>query len=170
MSFGGFERALGRVLFASRWLMAPIYLGLALSLVLVLIRFGVEAYTLAMHVSDDEDHFIIGVLGLVDLSLVASLVLIMIFAGYENFVSRIDIDADSHRPGWMGRVSFGDLKLKLMASIVAISAIHLLEDFMSTTRLADRDLFWRAGLHLLFVVSAVALALMDRLSGSDEGH
>lgn len=138
MTFASLERALGRVLFASRWLMAPIYVGLALSLVLVLIRFGVEAYTLVLHVSDDADHFIVGVLGLVDLSLLGSLVLIMIFAGYENFVSRIDIGADSHKPGWMGWIGFGDLKLKLMASIIAISAIHLLEDFMSTTRMAGR--------------------------------
>ena len=109
---------------------------------------------------------IIAVLGLVDLSLVANLVLMVIFAGYENFVSRMHLGDDPDRPGWMDHVGFGELKLKLMTSIVAISAIHVLEDFMNAASLQDRDLAWRAGLLLLFVLIGVLLALMDRLSKS----
>ena len=95
----------------------------------------------------------------------ASLVLTVMFAGYENFVSRFDLDGHKDKPDWMGHVDFGDLKLKLMASIVAISAIHVLENFMDVEHLTDRALGWGLGIHMAFVVSAVLLALMDRSSG-----
>lgn len=160
-----FLRGFERLLFASRWLQAPLYAGLALSLVLLLARFVLSAADLVSHgLLGGEDHMIVAVLGLVDLTLVANLVLMVLFAGYENFVSRLDHAALGDRLGWMGLIGFSDLKLKLMASIVAISAIHLLEDFMNVGALSDRELGWRAGLHLLFVVSGLLLAWMDRLS------
>ena len=153
-----------RLLFASRWLQAPLYVGLALTLVLLLVRFALSGFDLVLHGFDgSEDHLIVAVLGLVDLTLVANLVLMVVFAGYETFVSRLDEAASSDRLGWMGRIGFSDLKLKLMGSIVAISAIHLLEDFMNVHDLPDRDLGWRAGLHGLFVVSGLVLAAMDRV-------
>ena len=154
-----------RLLFTSRWLLAPFYFGLACSLVLLLIKFGRAAIGLAAYgLTGTDEHIIIGVLGLIDVSLMANLVLMVMFAGYENFVSRMDLHDHPDRPAWMGRVGFGELKLKLMTSIVAISAIHVLEDFMNTANISDRNLAWRAGLHLLFIVSGVLLALMDRIA------
>lgn len=165
------ESAFERLLFGSRWIMAPFYLGLAASLLLLLGRFAVSAVELAAHgLADSEEHLIIGVLGLIDLSLMANLVVMVMLAGYENFVSRLDLRDHPDRPDWMAKIGFGEIKLKLMTSIVAISAIHLLEDFMNVPTLADRNLAWRAGLQLLFVVSGVLLALMDRISHSPAGE
>lgn len=160
-----FERAFERALFASRWVQAPLYAGLALSLLLLLGKFAMTGYDLVLHgLGGSEDHLIVAVLGLVDVTLLANLVVMVIFAGYENFVSRFDDRELGERLGWMGQIGFSDLKVKLMASIAAISAIHLLEDFMNVAELTDRALLWRAGLHLLFVVSGVLLAWMDRVS------
>jgi uncharacterized protein (TIGR00645 family) len=110
------------------------------------------------------DDTIVGVLGLIDLSLMGSLIVMVMFAGYENFVSKLDIEDHSDKPSWMGHVDFSDLKIKLMASIVAISAIHVLESFMNVEHLADRELAWSVGIHMSFVLSALLLAVMDRLS------
>ena len=158
------ERLIERTLFASRWLLAPIQLGLIAGLVVLLIKFVQKTVDLVSHVlTTGGDDAILGVLALVDLALSAGLVLMVMFAGYESFVSRIDSGNVSDKPEWMGQVDFGDLKLKLMASIVAISAIHLLGSFMNIEHMSDRDLAWSAGIHMSFVVSAVLLALMDRL-------
>lgn len=161
--------AIGRILFASRWLVAPLYLGLIGGLILLLIRFAIEAIELLTHaLATDTDHMIVGILVLVDLSLVANLLVMVIFAGYENFVSRLHGgDDDGSRPGWIDHIGFGDLKLKLMTSMAAISGIHVLENFMDISSLSNRDLAWAVGLHLTFVTSGLLLAVMDRLSGSD---
>ncbi|MBC7799764.1 MAG: TIGR00645 family protein [Gemmatimonadaceae bacterium] len=167
------ERLFEDLLFGSRWLLAPFYLGLALSLILLLLKFAKASFALMVNAfSGNPDDLIVGILGLIDISLTANLVLMVVFAGYENFVSRMDMHDHPDRPEWMGRVNFGDLKLKLMTSIVAISAIHVLEDFMHASTLSDRDLAWRAGLHMLFIVSGVLLALMDRIMhpGGTGGH
>jgi uncharacterized protein (TIGR00645 family) len=159
------QRVVKRTIFTSRWLLAPIYLGLAITLLLRLVEFvrgGVHLFAAVTESGHDE--VIIGILSLVDLSLMANLVLMVMFAGYQNFVSRLDIDDHRDKPDWMDEVGHGDLKLKLMTSIVAISAIQVLEAFMNIAHLSDRDLAWTAGLHVIFVVSAVLLALMDRIS------
>ncbi len=166
-----FEAALERLLFGSRWLLAPFYLALPVSLVVLLAKFALSTVDLVVHgFSGGEDHLIIGVLGLIDISLVANLVFMVMISGYENFVSRLDLHDHPDRPTWMARVGFGEIKLKLMTSIVAISGIHVLEDFMNAPSLADRDLAWRAGMHLLLVVSGVLLALMDRISHDPDGE
>ncbi len=158
------------VLFASRWLLAPFYLGMIAGLGLLLGKFVQDAAELVLHgLGGSEDHLIIAVLGLVDLSLMANLVLMVMFSGYENFVSRLHAGEHPDRPAWIGHTGFGELKLKLMTSIVAISAIHLLEDFMNAPALPDRDLAWRGGLHVVFVVSGVLLAVMDRVSRAPSG-
>lgn len=168
-----FATALERLLFGSRWLLAPFYLVLPVSLLVLLYRFALSTVDLVRHgMSGGDDHLIIAVLGLIDISLVANLVFMVMVSGYENFVSRLDLHEHPDRPSWMARIGFGEIKLKLMTSIVAISGIHVLEDFMNAPSLADRDLAWRAGMHLLFVVSGVLLALMDRISHdpAGEGH
>lgn len=165
------EKALETVIFASRWLLAPFYLGLALALVVLLIKFCGEFWHLAIHAFDaKEADVILGVLSLVDLSLTGSLLVIVIFSGYENFVSKIDHSNHRDWPEWMGTIDFTALKLKLLSSIVAISAIQLLKQFMAIKPGTDRDaLMWYVIIHLVFVGSSVLLALSDRIAG-DHGH
>jgi uncharacterized protein (TIGR00645 family) len=159
------ERLLEQALFSSRWLMAPFYVGLAAGLLLLLVEFVHRTIALFSHgFAARGEELTVAILSLIDLSLMGNLLLMVIFAGYENFISRLDLDRHDDRPSWMGHVGFGDLKLKLMTSIVAISAIQVLEGFMHVSRLSDRELAWSVGLHLAFILSAVMLALMDRLS------
>jgi len=160
------EHLLEAVLFASRWLLAPFYLGLAVSIVVVLIKFLEELLHLALKAfTATEADVIVGVLSLVDLALTGSLLLIVIFSGYENFVSKIDHSGHRDWPEWMGTIDFTALKIKLLGSIVAISAIQLLKQFMEIRTASDRDLWWYVIIHLVFVGSSVLLALSDRISG-----
>jgi uncharacterized protein (TIGR00645 family) len=160
------ESVLEKTLFASRWLLAPFYLGLAISIGILLIKFVQELFHLAQRafVASEADT-ILGVLTLVDLSLTGSLLLIVIFSGYENFVSKIDHSGHRDWPEWMGKIDFTALKIKLLGSIVAISAIQLLKQFMGIRTASDRDLAWYVIIHVVFVVSSVLLALSDRISG-----
>ena len=161
------EALIERLLTASRWLLAPFFIGLALGLVILLIKFLQELYHLAVTaLTVTEAQAILGVLTLVDLALTGALVLIVIFSGYENFVSRIDHTRARDWPSWMASIDFTSLKIKLLGSIVAISAIQLLKQFMAIGSVSDRDLWWSTGIHLVFVVSSVLLALSDRLSAS----
>ena len=160
----GFERGL----FASRWLMAPMYLGLVVSLAMLVIVFGREvAYYAPKALTMSSEDAILAVLTLVDLTLAGNLLLIVLFSGYEAFVSKMDIEGLTDRPDWMGKVDFSGLKLKLIASIVAISGIHLLKRFMeigdpaNTVQVSDSNLMWLVIIHLTFVVSGVMLASMD---------
>jgi len=158
------ERILETFLFASRWALAPFYVGLVIVLAVLLVKFMQELGSFLWTVFEIKDtDAILGVLTLVDLSLVANLLIMIILAGYENFVSRIDHADHENRPEWMGKVDFGDLKLKLIGSIVAISGIHLLKAFMNAHAHDSVTLAWLVGIHLTFVVSGVLLALMDRL-------
>jgi uncharacterized protein (TIGR00645 family) len=161
------EHLLESTLYASRWLLAPFFLGLVLAVVLLLIKFLQELYHLALKAFViSESDAIVGVLTLVDLSLTGSLLLIVIFSGYENFVSKIDHSTHKDWPEWMGTIDFTALKIKLLGSIVAISAIQLLKQFMEVRSASDRDLWWYVVIHLVFVGSSVLLALSDRISES----
>jgi uncharacterized protein (TIGR00645 family) len=154
------------LIFNSRWLLSPIYIGLALSLLLLLYHFAVEfAHFAASIPSADSSRVTLGVLGLVDLAFTANLVLIVVLSGYENFVSRIEA-GDHDRPDWMTKVDFGGLKQKLMVSIVAISAIEVLKSFMNVDQISDRRLAWVVGIHVVFLFSMLVVALADRLSES----
>lgn len=156
------ERAIETVLFASRWLMAPMYLGLVGTLGILLWAFMLELYHLAMTLPQiDADHAVMGALALIDLSLAANLLLIVIFSGYENFVSHMETTDHEDRPDWQSEVDFSTLKLKLVASIVAISGIHLLKVFMDLDHYSSEKITWMVTIHLVFVVSGVLLALMD---------
>ncbi len=161
------ERAFERTIFASRWLMAPMYLGLSLALGMLVIVFLREiSYYVPQVFELTADKSILVVLTLIDLTLAANLLVIVLFSGYENFVSKLDTGATDDRPAWMGTVDFGGLKLKLIASIVAISGIHLLKRFMEigkgdATAFGEQDLKWLVIIHLVFVTSGVLMALMD---------
>ncbi len=162
------ERLIERGLFASRWLMAPMYVGLVGALAILVYTFGLELWHIvgqlpAMTVNDA----VLGTLALIDLSLAANLVLIVIFSGYENFVSRMDAVAEHEdRPEWQGQVDFSTLKLKLVASIVAISGIHLLKVFMDIDKYSPDKIYWMVVIHLVFVVSGVLLAGMDWIASN----
>ena len=163
------EQILERFIFSSRWLLAPFYVGLVLAMGLLLVKFIKEFMQfLPLVFSGESGDVIIGVLTLIDVVMIANLLLIIVFAGYENFVSHIDTDNSEDRPSWMGHVGFSDLKMKLIGSIVAISGIELLKAFMSITDYTNEQLAWKVGLHMTFVVSGVLYALMDKLG--DKGH
>lgn len=163
------ELMLEHGLFASRWLMAPFYVGLVGALMILLYSFVMELVHFITHINEiTPDKAVLGVLSLIDLSLAGNLVLIVIFSGYENFVSKFDLDDHEDRPEWQGTVDFSTLKLKLVASIVAISGIHLLKVFMNVGNIPDREIQWMVIIHLVFVVSGVLLALMDRIAVSSK--
>lgn len=169
----GFERTL----FGSRWLMAPMYLGLVISLAMLALTFLKELVYYAPQVLVmTPDQTILAVLTLIDLTLAGNLLLIVLFSGYENFVSKFDIKDHEDRPDWMGTVDFSGLKMKLIASIVAISGIHLLKVFMGLGKgegghsVSESTLQWMVTIHLTFVVSGVLLALMDWLAARTEKH
>ncbi len=163
----GFER----MLFASRWLMAPMYLGLAVALGMMTVIFVRElVYYLPQLMELTAEKAILVVLTLIDLTLAANLLLIVLFSGYENFVSKLDIAEGADRPEWMGKVDFSGLKMKLIASIVAISAIDLLKRFFEIgtsgkdPAVEANELYWLVIVHLTFVISGLLMALMDWLT------
>ena len=163
-----FEHRLERGIFATRWLLAPIYVGLVAGLVLVVIKFFQELWKLiqGFNFDDPADELTVDVLTLVDIALLANLIIIVIFAGYENFVSRLSV-AEDHvdKPAWMGHVDFSGLKMKLIGSLVAISAILLLKDFVDIGNKATvvdyHAIGWQIGIHLTFVFSGLVFAIMD---------
>ena len=165
--------AIERLIFWSRWLLSPLYLGLIGVLIILAYRFVLDFSGIIVHLGDDADHnmFVLDLLALLDLVLLANLILIVLFAGYENFVSKIEAAEDSvDRPYWMGTVDFSGLKIKLIGSLVAISVIELLKDFirLSVDPQAEvgQGTIWRILIHLTFVVSGVLFAVMDWISGS----
>lgn len=157
------EHAIESVIYLSRWLMAPVYLGLIAALAILIVTFFRElVITVPDVLTMDETDVILLVLTLVDLSLAGNLVLIILFSGYENFVSKIEsAHADRDRPDWMGTLDFSGLKIKLIASIVAISGIHLLKIFMNIRDYSESELLWYVAIHLTFVLSGVLFAAMD---------
>ncbi|MGE0080873.1 MAG: TIGR00645 family protein [Thiohalomonadaceae bacterium] len=170
------EKLLEKTVFNSRWLLAPFYLGLLGAILLLLVSFTKEFFHMLAHVATaTEGEMVVGILSLIDMALIGNLLLIIIFSGYENFVSKIDTAGHVDRPEWMGHVDFSDLKMKVIGSIVAISAIELLKSFMHLTAAEltpanNVELGWKVGIHLTFVLSGVLFALMDWLSEKRKGH
>lgn len=163
------ERILEQGLFASRWLMAPFYVGLVGALIILLVAFLKELWHFVLLLPNiTQNDAVLGVLSLIDLSLAANLLLIVIFSGYENFVSNLEVADHKDSPEWKNQVDFATLKLKLVASIVAISGIHLLKVFMNIDKMPEREIYWMVVIHLVFVVSGVLLALMDKIATSSK--
>jgi uncharacterized protein (TIGR00645 family) len=162
------EHLLELFMFNARWLLAPFYVGLILAIGLLLIMFFKEFLHLvpiAIYQNPGPE-MVLGILSLIDLVLVANLMLIIVFAGYENFVSRIDVADHEDRPDWMGKVGFTDLKIKLIGSIVAISGIELLKLFVNVSEpIEQQELIWKVVIHATLVISGVLFALMDRIGG-----
>jgi uncharacterized protein (TIGR00645 family) len=163
------ERNLERFLFASRWLLTPFFVALVVALVVLMFKALQELWHFITHafVASESD-VILGVLALIDLTLTGSLILIVIFSGYENFVSKIQHSDHEDWPEWMSKIDFSGLKLKLLSSIVAISAIQVLKAFMNLKNISDRDLMWYVGIHMMFVLSGVFMAWTDKISGESK--
>lgn len=157
------ENILEKVIFAGRWLLAPLYIGLLLALVPILYRFFHAFWHLVTHMQGaTTGEITLQVLELLDTVLLGNLIIIVLFAGYENFVSKIKVAEDAEdRPHWMGHVDYSGLKIKLIGSLVAISVIELLKDFMKEGTFDANREGWRIGIHMTFVISGVLFALMD---------
>ncbi|PKU22155.1 hypothetical protein CWS72_23285 [Telmatospirillum siberiense] len=159
------ERLLERFLFGSRWIQAPLYVGLTLLLVAFVIKFFQEILHSGGHILEmREQDLVLMALSLIDLVLVANLLVMVIISGYENFVSRIETDDDTETLAWVGKLDSGTLKLKVAASIVAISSINLLKAFMNAEDTPNDKLLWLVVMHLTFVVSALLMGLLDKLA------
>jgi uncharacterized protein (TIGR00645 family) len=167
-----FEAELEHWIFRSRWLLAPFFIGLLVAIIALLIKFLKSLWTLGLEMFTlSSDQMIISILTLVDSALIAALLLIIGFSGYENFVSKIGTGEHEDRPAWMGKVGFSDLKLKLMGAIVAISAVELLKAFINVDQFTWEHLSWKVGIHVTFVVSGVLFAITDRITeGKGGGH
>ena len=157
--------SLERLMYASRWLLAPIYIGLSLALLALFIKFFQELYHFIPFILElDESQLLLKVLSLIDLTLVGSLIVIVMFSGYENFVSRMDLGEATEKLDWLGTHDYGSLKMKIATSIVAISSIHLLEIFMNIKTTENDKVMWYALVHLTFVISAVLMGYLDKLT------
>jgi uncharacterized protein (TIGR00645 family) len=164
------EAALESLVFRSRWLLAPFFVGLILAIIALLVKFLKQLWALAIGVfSLTSDEMIINILTLVDSALIAALLLIIGFSGYENFVSKIGTGDHEDRPAWMGKVGFSDLKIKLIGAIVAISAVELLKAFINLDQFTWYQLSWKVGIHVTFVVSGVLFAITDRINDGKTG-
>lgn len=158
------ENTLEVIIFGSRWLLAPFYIGMVVAVGMLLVKFLQEFLHIVPHIlANTESEMILAILTLVDMSLVANLLIIIIFSGYENFVSKIDTAGHEDRPDWMGKVDFSGLKVKVIASIVAISAIELLKAFMNVGAYTTEQLAWKVGIHATLVASGVMFAVMDKI-------
>lgn len=159
------EKFLETLMYRSRWLLAPIYLGLSLALLLIGVKFFQEIFHVLPHIIEyKEADLVLLILTLIDLALVGGLIVMVMFSGYENFVSAIDIDDGHEKLSWLGKLDSGSLKQKVAASIVAISSIHLLKAFMNAQHIANDKLMWYVIIHMTFVVSAIGMAWLDRLN------
>jgi uncharacterized protein (TIGR00645 family) len=168
------EGSVERLIFASRWLLAPFYLGLVGAVLVLLVKFCEMFFDFAVKsLGSDSTVILLGVLNLIDYTLLANLMILVIFSGYENFVSKITVAENSpDRPEWMGEVDFAGLKLKLIGSIVALSAINLLGAFFNLKDWTTENLAWMVGIHLAFVLTAVFFALSEKIglhSGAHKG-
>ena len=165
MAINKIEKAMEKLMYASRWILAPVYLGLSLALFGLFIKFFQEIYHFLPHILEiDESTLILNLLTLIDLTLVGSLVVIVMFSGYENFVSQMDIGEDAEKLDWLGSHDYGSLKMKVAASIVAISSIHLLKIFMNVQETDNDKLMWYVLIHLTLVISALFMGYLDKIS------
>jgi len=167
------EKLIEKTLFGSRWLLAPIYLGMSLTLVALGLKFFQEAYHVFAHIFENsEAELVLHLLALIDMALVGSLIVMVTFSSYENFVSRLDVEGEGDKLGWLGKLDASSLKLKVAASIVAISSIHLLKMFMNLgspeglggQQVSEQQLMWGVIIHLTFVVSALLMGVLDKIS------
>jgi uncharacterized protein (TIGR00645 family) len=169
---------LASFIFLSRWLQAPLYFGLILAQGVYVYRFLLElwhlfGFALFDHapplstpsgVTDPETIVMLSVLGLIDVVMIANLLIMVIVGGYETFVSRLNLKGHPDQPEWLSHVNAGVLKVKLAMALIGISSIHLLKTFINAANISDKQLLWQVAIHVTFVLSAIALAWIDRLT------
>ncbi|AEF45489.1 UPF0114 protein yqhA [Serratia sp. AS12] len=159
------ERFIENAMYASRWLLAPVYFGLSLALVALSIKFFQEIlHVLPSIFSITEGDLVLTLLSLIDMALVGGLLIMVMFSGYENFVSQLDISEHKEKLSWLGKMDATSLKSKVAASIVAISSIHLLRVFMDAKNVPDNKLMWYVIIHLTFVLSAFLMGYLDKIT------
>ena len=159
------ERILENAMYASRWLLAPIYFGLSLGLLALALKFFQEVVHVLPNVfALSEADLILVILSLIDMSLVGGLLVMVMISGYENFVSQLDIDEHKEKLSWLGTMDSTSLKMKVAASIVAISSIHLLRVFMDARNIEPQYLMWYVIIHMTFVISAFAMGYLDKIT------
>ena len=159
------ERILENAMYASRWLLAPIYFGLSLGLLALALKFFQEVFHILPNVfALSEADLILVILSLIDMSLVGGLLVMVMISGYENFVSQLDIDDNKEKLNWLGKMDSSSLKMKVAASIVAISSIHLLRVFMDAQNIEPDHLMWYVIIHMTFVISAFVMGYLDKLT------
>ena len=159
------ERFIENAMYASRWLLAPIYFGLSLALLALALKFFQEVFHILPNVfSMAEADLILVLLSLIDMALVGGLLVMVMISGYENFVSQLDIQEGTEKLSWLGKMDSSSLKMKVAASIVAISSIHLLKVFMNAQNIDDSKLMWYVIIHMAFVLSAFAMGYLDKLT------
>lgn len=158
-------------IFASRWLQAPMYFGLIVAQMVYVYKFGVELAHLITGVNQmKEVDVLLMVLGLVDVVMVANLLLMVIVGGYETFVSRLYIDEHPDKPEWIDHVDAGVLKIKLAASLITISSIHLLKTFINADNVKNDTIAFQIAIHFVFLISALALALTEHIMHLHNRH
>jgi len=157
-------RPLPRILFGSRWLQLPLYLGLIVAQCVYVVQFMRELWHLLMEVSKfNETTIMLTVLGLIDVVMISNLLIMVIIGGYETFVSRLDLEGHPDEPEWLSHVNANVLKVKLATAIIGISSIHLLKSFINAQNLDEKTMFWQVAIHVTFLVSALIIAAIDRI-------
>lgn len=157
-------RPIPRIIFASRWLQLPLYLGLVVAQCVYVYHFLVEVFHLVSHVTEyDETKIMLVVLGLIDVVMISNLLIMVIVGGYETFVSRLNLDGHPDEPEWLDHVNAGVLKVKLSLALISISSIHLLKTFIDAPQRDAHTIMWQVIIHVAFLLSAVAMAYVDKL-------
>lgn len=161
------ERVMERALYASRWILAPIYFGMSLILIMLTVKFFQEVFHIFPLIMEiKESQLILTALSLIDLILVGSLLVIVMFSGYENFVSQLSLTEDAEKLDWLGKHDYGSLKLKVASSVVAISSIHLLKIFMNVEHTHNDKIMWYVIIHLALVISALFMGYLEKIAKS----
>lgn len=165
------EHAFETVVFASRWIQAPLYGGLIVAELLYAYKFLIELSDMVVHIhSLEETKFMLGVLGLIDVTMVANLLTMVIIGGYATFVSKLSLEGHPDRPDWLSHVDPGTIKVKLAASLIGISSIHLLKAFVDVANTDPEHIKWKIFIHMTFLASAILLAVTDKIMLKDKKH
>ncbi|AAO31543.1 hypothetical transmembrane protein (plasmid) [Buchnera aphidicola str. Bp (Baizongia pistaciae)] len=159
------EKLIERIIYASRWLMFPVYIGLSLGFILLTLKFFQQIiFVIPKILMMSESGLVLVVLSLIDISLVGGLLVMVMFSGYENFISKMEIKTDKKKLGWMGTMDVNSIKNKVASSIVAISSVHSLRLFMDAEKISNDQIMWCVLIHLTFVISAFGMACIDKMS------
>ncbi len=165
------NKILSSILFGSRWLQVPLYLGLIGAQLVYVVHFMVELQHLVTGTfSLNEEAIMLIVLGLIDVVMISNLLIMVIVGGYETFVSRLNLEGHPDEPEWLSHVNANVLKVKLATAIIGISSIHLLKTFINAPNLDEKVLMWQTIIHMAFIVSAVAIAYIDKLMPHPDKH